>query len=175
MLHMYTSEDDPMWWIVRLIMKVVFITSAYLVTTNPYTQRYFRMLKYRCLHLLDRAVHQAARTVEQERPLLWLMWPMEEDFCLSSALHWHFGFHTGIIIIFFSVEFLRSRKCSRTWYNNILSYHNVNGTSLVFLPIFFSLLSDLGTGFFHVWIALKWWVKTFYPWFTYIYLKMFNL
>lgn len=123
-------------------MKVSFITSVYLVTTNPYTKVHFSMLMAQISvlpPLAQRDVQQAAKTAEQEWPLLWLTWPMVEDFCLSSALYGHFGFHTGNLF-FFSVEFSRPRKYSGVWYVSILSYHNVNSVSLVFLPTFFSLV-----------------------------------
>lgn len=44
------------------------------------------------------------------------------------------GFPPGF---FFSLEFSKPRKYSRVWYINVLSYHDVNGIGLDFLPIFF--------------------------------------
>lgn len=56
---------------------------------------------------------------------------------------------------FFAGEFLRPRRYGRVWYFNILPHHNANGISVVFLPTFLSLVTDIDTSFFHVWIALK--------------------
>lgn len=49
----------------------------------------------------ERDVQQAAKTAEQEWPLLGLMWPMQEDFCPSLALCGYFGFHNGTLFLFF--------------------------------------------------------------------------
>lgn len=90
------------------MMKVAFITSAFSVTTNPYTEVYFNILISQIsvlLLLAQRDVYQAVRTAKQEWPLLWLTWPVKEDFCPSaSALCEHVRFHIGTFF-FFAVEF----------------------------------------------------------------------
>lgn len=44
------------------------------------------------------------------------------------------------LFIFFPVKVSRPSKYSRVWYINVLSYHNMNDTSLIFVLIFFSLV-----------------------------------
>lgn len=134
-------------------MKVVFITSAYLVTTNPYTQRYFRMLTSQVSVFAPLGQSCAPGCEDSWTGMASVVADVAHGGGLLPFFSTPLAFwisHWDYYYFFFSVEFLRSRKCSRAWYNNILSYHNVNGISLVFLPIYFSLLSDLGTGFFHV-------------------------
>lgn len=86
------------------MMKVAFITSAFSVTTNPYTEVYFNILISQIsvlLLLAQRDVYQAVRTAKQEWPLLWLTWPVKEDFCPSaSALCEHVRFHIGTFFFF---------------------------------------------------------------------------
>lgn len=54
--------------------------------------------------LAEKDMQQAAKTAEQERPLLGLTWPREEDFCPFSALCGYFGFHNGTLFIFFLLK-----------------------------------------------------------------------
>lgn len=125
-------------------MKVAFITSASLVTANPYTKAYFSVLRSHVSALpspAHREVYKATKTTRQGWPLLW---PTKEDF-FSSALCGHSGFPTRTVFFFFFLlnsQSLGSIAESGTlmFFINVLSYHDVNGIGLVFLPIFFLLV-----------------------------------
>lgn len=121
-------------------MKVAFITSASLVTANPYTKAYFSVLRSQVSALPSLAHREMYKaTTGQEWPLLCLKWPTKEDFSFSSALWTFWVSHQDF---FFSLDFSKPGKYSRVWYINVLSYHDVNGIGLDFLPIFFPLVHE---------------------------------